>query len=388
MNKIYKLSALSFLVMCSFHANAYQVTDNLDLGGAIRGRLDYDPDRDIEKANLDTVFLTAKYKSDTWIGEIKYRWYGQTYPYQYTKKFGDINFAEYAWVGYNFGPDKQIQVGLNQLPFGLAPYFGSTFYETLGNVIGLEDVYQMGVKYQQTAGDWSFKGGYYVKPGFNGNGTSNGDTYSTVVANADSNFPNSSRNKERNTFVARVSKNVQLGDWKSEIGVSALTSTLENNDTDDKGRRNAYAVHYAGKNGPWGAQFQYARQQMSPRNSGTDDAVTFGGYDGTFNVASRGNLYVADLSYDIAGSYINNLISGVKVYGNYSMFQKSGNGYDDSQRFILGTSFNLSKLWVATEWLYGKNDPYIGGGNYTQSLAAGGLNQWENQLYVNFGYYF
>ena len=38
--------------------------------------------------------------------------------------------------------------------------------------------------------------------------------------------------------------------------------------------------------------------------------------------------------------------------------------------------------------LFGKNDPYIGGSSYTQSLGAGGTDQWENQLYVNIGYYF
>ena len=54
-------------------AMAYQVTDNLDLGGAVRARWDYDPDRGIQKFGLDTAFLSAKYNSDTWIGEAQYR---------------------------------------------------------------------------------------------------------------------------------------------------------------------------------------------------------------------------------------------------------------------------------------------------------------------------
>ena len=88
---------------------AVQVTDNLDLGGAIRARWDYDPDRDIQKFGLDTVFLSAKYNSDTWIGEAQYRFYGRSYPYQYTKNYGDIQFAKFAWVGYKFNPDQQVQ---------------------------------------------------------------------------------------------------------------------------------------------------------------------------------------------------------------------------------------------------------------------------------------
>ncbi|NWE50020.1 hypothetical protein [Pseudomonas gingeri] len=382
------LTLIPLLGTLAAPAFAVQVTDNLDLGGAIRARWDYDPDRDIQTFNFDTAFLTAKYNSDTWIAAAKYRFYGKYYPYKYTDRIGAVQFAETAWVGYKFNPDQQVQVGLNQVPFGLQPYFGSTFYETLGNVVGLEDVEQVGAKYIQQYGDWNIQAGYYLRPALQGRGTSNGETYSTVVSKADGYVADGSDNQEHNTVVLRVAKSLQLGDWKSEVGLSGLTSTLENRDTNEDGRRNAVAVHYIGKNGPWGVQLQAARQQMSPRNPGTNEVVTFGGYDGTFNVASRGNLYVADLSYDVDGKYLFDQISGIKLYANYSTFDKSNEDFKTSQRLILGTSFSVSKLWIATEWLIGKNDPYIGGSSYTQSLGAGGSNQLENQLYMNIGYYF
>ncbi len=385
-----RLSPTYLALFCTFAAPAMavQVTDNLDLGGAVRARWDYDPDRDIQKFNFDTAFLSAKYNSDTWIGAAKYRFYGRAYPYQYTNNVGDIAFAESAWVGYKFNPDQQIQVGLNQVPFGLQPYFGSTFFETLGNVIGLEDLEEVGTKYIQQMGDWNIQAGYYLRPAWQGKGTSNGRTYSSVVSEADSYVTDGSNNQERNTVALRAAKALDLGPWRSEVGISGLTSTLKNNDTGDNGRRNAMAVHYLGKNGPWGLQLQAARQQMSPRNPGTDELVTLGGYDGTFNVASRGNLYVADVSYDVAGKYLFDQVSGVKLYANYSAFDKSASDFKTSERMILGTSFSVNKLWIATEWLFGKNDPYIGGSSYTQSLGAGGTDQWENQVYMNVGYYF
>jgi hypothetical protein len=382
------LTPLALLSVLTTPAMAIQVTDNLDIGGAVRARWDYDPDRDIQTFNFDTAILSAKYNSDTWIGEAKYRFYGRAYPYKYTNNVGDVQFAELAWIGYKFNSDQQIQVGLNQLPFGLQPYFGSTFYQTLGSVMGLEDIEEVGAKYIQQSGDWNIQAGYYLRPAWQGKGTSNGETYSSVVSEADSYVTDGSNNQERNTVVLRLAKALDLGPWKSEVGISGLTSTLENRDTDNNGRRNAMAVHYIGKNGPWGLQLQAARQQMSPRNPGTDELVTFGSYDGTFNVASRGNLYVADVSYDVSGKYLFDQISGVKLYANYSAFDKSENDFKTSQRMIFGTSFSLNKLWIATEWLYGKNDPVIGGGSLTQSLGAGGNNQWENQLYMNIGYYF
>lgn len=382
------LTPLALLSVLTTPAMAIQVTDNLDIGGAVRARWDYDPDRDIQTFNFDTAILSTKYNSDTWIGEAKYRFYGRAYPYKYTNNVGEVQFAELAWIGYKFNSDQQIQVGLNQLPFGLQPYFGSTFYQTLGSVMGLEDIEEVGAKYIQQSGDWNIQAGYYLRPAWQGKGTSNGETYSSVVSEADSYVTDGSNNQERNTVILRLAKALDLGPWKSEVGISGLTSTLENRDTDNNGRRNAMAVHYIGKNGPWGLQLQAARQQMSPRNPGTDELVTFGSYDGTFNVASRGNLYVADVSYDVSGKYLFDQISGVKLYANYSAFDKSENDFKTSQRMIFGTSFSLNKLWIATEWLYGKNDPVIGGGSLTQSLGAGGNNQWENQLYMNIGYYF
>src|SRR5690606_31752282 len=123
---------------------------------------------------------------------------------------------------------------------------------------------------------------------------------------------------------------------------------------------------------------QAGRQQMSPRNPGSDEVVSFGGYDGTFNVASRGNLYVGDLSYSFPGTFVGGWVSGMKVYGNYSRFDKSASGFDASERFILGTSFSVRSFYIAVEWLNGRNDPYIGGSSYTDSLAQGGTDHWEN----------
>ncbi|MGE7990667.1 porin [Pseudomonas sp. NPDC089554] len=379
---------LPALLTLSATTQAVQVTDHLDVGGAIRARFDHDPDRDIDKAGLDAIMLRVNYDSDTWIGAARYRFYGKAYPYQYTDKVGDVQFAEYAWVGYKFDENRQLHVGLNKIPFGLQPFFGSTFYETLGNVIGLEDVEAVGAKYIQQSGDWNLQLGLYGRNAWPGRGTSNGSTYSSVVTKADDYVTDGSNNQERQIAVARLAYAFKLGGWQSEAGISGLTSRLENRDTNDDGRRNVVGVHYLGQNGPWGIQALAARQQMSPRNAGSDEHVTFGGYDGTYNVASRGNLYVGDLSYSVPGAFLGDWVSGVKLYGNYSRYDKSAAGFDASERFILGTSFSVRKFYIALEWLNGRNDPYIGGSSYTDSLAQGGTDHWENQLYMNIGYYF
>ncbi|MBL1308502.1 porin [Pseudomonas putida] len=386
--KLIGLALLPTLMLMNSPSYAVAVTDNLDIGGAIRARGDFDPDENISELSFDTLILTTTYTSERWIGAAKYRFYGGDYPFRgSTGKVGDISFPEYAWVGYKFDDAHQIQVGLNQIPFGLQHYFGSIFFETLGNVIGLEDVQDLGIKYIQQSGDWNLQAGYYISPADQGKGTSRGGrTWSPSVAAADVYVVDGSNNKERDIVAGRLVRNFKLGNWQSEIGGSIFTSSLENRDTNDNGRRNAVAVHYKGKNGPWGVQLQAARQEVNPQNPGTDKVVTFGALDGTFNVASKGDLYVADLSYDIAEKL--GWSTNIKVYGNYSLFDKDEDAFKDSQRFILGTSFSVGSTFIAVEWLNGKNDPYVGASSYTQSAGAGGTNQWENQLYTNIGYYF
>ncbi|MFJ4443422.1 hypothetical protein ACIPZ8_15185 [Pseudomonas sp. NPDC089422] len=366
---------------------AVPITENLDVGGAIRGRLDIDPDRDISKFDFDTLILRADYNSEQWIGSAQYRLYGNAYPYRYTDDIGDIAFFEHAWIGYKFSPAHQLQVGQTDIPFGLGGYFGNTFFETLGNVIGLEDTQDLGIKYVGKFDLWDFSAAYYPVSAQQGRGTSRGGrTYGTSVASADDYVAQGSDNEERDILVGRLARHYSAGEWQGEVGLSLLSSTLHNNDTNRDGQRLAAALHLKSQHGPLGFQTMAARQQMTPKNPEADTLVSFGGFDATFNVAAKGNLYVADVSYELAPHF--GWLSKVKIYGNYSLFDKDQKHFKDSQRAILGTSFNLGPVWVAMEWLHGRNDPYIGGSDFTQSLAAGGSNRWENQIYGNIGYYF
>lgn len=376
------------LFVSSTSALAVKVSDNWDLGGAVRIRADDESRRDVHKVGLDTVMLSARYTSDTWIGAARYRFYGAEYPYQYVPHFGDIRFMEYAWIGYRFDPQHQVQFGLNQVPFGLQPLYSSTFWETLGNVVGMEDVYMLGGKYVQDEGDWNVQVGYYTRQAWPGHGTSRGSTYSVVVTPADPGVLGGTRNTERDLVVGRVARKTRMGDWQGEAGLSLLSSALYNYDTQRYGRRNAYAVHYAARKNGWGTKLQYARQQMAPKNPNGEQTITVGGYDGTFNLATRGNFYAGDLSYTFADRYLGGWIKDLTFYGSYSMYEKSNPAFRNSQRFILGTSFSLKPVSIYLEWLNGRNDPYIGGSSYTESLAAGGINRWRNKFYLNIGYYF
>lgn len=127
-------------------------------GGAIRARYDWRFDdasrggvrKARENFDFDTLALKATYDSDTIFGSAQYRFYGGSSIYGprngYRGNPGEVHFPMWAYVGYKFTPEDSLTFGLNQSPFGLTPYFGTSFLETLGFTMGLEEVYNFGVK--------------------------------------------------------------------------------------------------------------------------------------------------------------------------------------------------------------------------------------------------
>ncbi|WP_068639345.1 hypothetical protein [Thauera butanivorans] len=360
------------------------------IGGALRARYDYsfDYEDDISKLSFDTFRITLNYDSPTFYGSAQYRFYGSAYPYGYTSRIGRINFPEWAWVGYKLGDDTRVVAGINQIPFGVLPYVSSTFYQTMVNAIGLEDVHNLGIRLQHTAGPLDVQLGFYPTDGGNWSGTSrDANRYSVNVVRADDSVTGGSSNDERNMMVGRLAYTLQHGEEaNSELGISALHSTLHNYDTGRDGRRKAYALHYGGSHGALRVLAEAGRQKMTPRNPSAtgNDTITFGAYDGSFNVAAKGNFYSGEVSYALPGSY--GPVSGITPYLNYSVFTKDKSGFKDSQRVIAGAHFSAGPLYIYTEMRWGRNDPYTG--DYTNGAAAGGDDRWKKVFYANIGYYF
>lgn len=360
------------------------------IGGAVRTRYDYVKNNQqdaISYFGIDTARLEADYTSSSWFGSMQYRFYGRFYPYQYENNFGRINFPVFAWAGYKFTPEHSLVAGINMIPFGL-PYDSSAFYQTLVNVGGLEDVHNLGIKYQYKQDNVYVDLGFYPRDGGNWSGTTEDSARYTVnVVKTGNELDNGTNNRERNQWVGRLGYVFHHAEkMRSEFGVSALYSSLRNSDTHQSGRRRAYALHYAGQYDAFGVMAQYARQNMSPRNpNGTsNDHVSFGAFDGAFNVAAKGDLYSLELNYTVPWS--NEWIKDIKPYLSYSAFDKDVSTFKTSQRVIAGVQFANGPIFTYLEMRWGRNDPYTG--DFTDGLAAGGSDAWNRAIHANIGYYF
>ena len=362
----------------------------LKLGGAIRARYDYTFDyaENISKLSFDTFRFDLNYDSPTLFGSAQYRFYGGAFPYDYTRQVGRINFPVFAWLGYKLDSSNRIVAGLNQIPFGLLPYTTAAFFESMVNAIGLEDVHNFGARYMHQAGPLDLQLGFYPIDGGSWAGKSRDAARYTVNAvHADESLAGGSNNRERNMLVARLAYAIQQTERaRSEVGISGLYSTLRNADTDHNGHRSAYAVHYAGRFAALGVRAEAGRQTMSLRNPPAvgNSTITFGAYDGSYNVAAKGNFLSAELSYELPGTL--GPISKVTPYVNYSTFLKDRSDFRDSQRLIAGAHFNAGPLFIQAEMRFGRNDPMTG--DYSNGAAAGGDNSLKRVFYVNIGYYF
>ncbi|OTG84211.1 hypothetical protein B9T31_13750 [Acinetobacter sp. ANC 4558] len=384
------LLTLSYAICQSSYANETEEkpqveSRRIDFGGAIRMRFDYDADRDIRKLGFDTAIANLDFYYDQLSGHAEYRILGGAYPYDYTDKIGDIHFAKKAYLAYRFNEQQSVQVGLNQVPIGFQPYYTSTVIESLGYIAGVEDLYRVGVKYDYKVENHQVLFGYYVANAWKGKGTGQGAYYSNQIIPADPSLEHGTDYKEKDAVAFQYNYTQQHDAWTSNYGISGYYSKLKSKAVDEKNaHREVYGLHYSIDGNRLGIKLITLFNHLTT----PADQTTFGSYDGTFNVANKGVLYSADVNYKIPQFNVKD-IDNFNIYAHYSRYDKSKKDFLDSEQVVLGSAFTYKKnFYIAAEWLFGKNNPYIGSSSYAQSLAAGGTNRWENQVNINIGYYF
>lgn len=381
---IWSVSNLSFAEENMVTSAETTQQNYVKFGGAVRLRFDYDHNQDIRKLGLDTIILNGEFKWNQFSGQYEHRILGGSYPYQYVNNIGDINFVKKAYVQYDFNKNSNIQVGVNQVPIGLQPYYTSSFIESLGYVAGLEDLYRTGFKYTYQRQKDQFLVGYYFANPWKGKGTSNGAYYSNVIVSADPSLENGTDFKEKNAIALQWNRNDTLKGFETNYGLSLYYSKLDSKQQKDADR-SVIGPHIMLNKDLYNLKFQALYQNIKTGND--DQSITVGAYDGTMNMAAKGVLYSLDLTRKVPMLDIKG-IEGSSIYLNYNLFDKDDRSFKDTQRIVLGHSFSFGKgFFMATEFLFGKNDPYVGD-SFSQSFAGGGENKWKNKININLGYYF
>ncbi|MFO7188317.1 MAG: hypothetical protein DIU74_001385 [Pseudomonadota bacterium] len=356
-------------VRFNYHQNDYTA----GYGG--RGKLDF-----------DTARINVDYRDGAFVASAEYRYYRSRAAKdgRFVQRFGgdseDTHFLRHAWLGWRAGGD-EFQAGLNKMPFGALPFASHSYFFQLPYYAGLEDAYNLGLKYEASRGDWRAHLAFYLRPGPDGHGQSKDSaryTYNVVETDA-------SGNRERNTAVARLARVVRHGAQAStEIGLSVLAGEVPDRLSDKTGRRWAAALHAQGNYGRWGLKLEAIRYRYRLK-SAEDKVVTMGAYDAPYEVAAAGTFLVAGLSYRLPVN--RGPLETVTLYFDWSMLHKDTGRFPHSRQNLIGAAWTLGNWLVYTDLGFGKHHPFLGP-DYGTALGRGGNDEWHRRFNINIGFYF
>lgn len=340
----------------------------VDIGGALRFNAffrDFAKGSDTKRgeSGLDLFRLGVEGEYRNLLVSAEYRWY----PYMDTLHHG--------WVGYAFDGGDQVQVGVHKVPFGILPYASHNYWFGIPYYLGLADDYDLGVKYLRERGPWNAQLAFYKSE-------EQGDPTSLDRYGFDLVRVGGQQNEETNRINVRLARTFGDAGCSHEVGLSGQRGQLYNAVIDDNGRTWAAAAHLDSRCGRWNLQLQAARYDYDPElpPGVSGDTVRLGAFAGSYDIASRGELYVANLAYnfDVPWPWLDQ----ITCYNDYSRLEKPG-GAEPSQLNTTGCAVGAGSLFTYLDLIQAYNMPYFEDG----SLADGGNDEWQTRLNLNVGYY-
>ncbi|MEN8336428.1 hypothetical protein ABFO74_00350 [Acinetobacter baumannii] len=376
-------------ILVALHANAELKIGSkdgeygeLDISGIIRAKYqhkDFRVSTQNNRIEFDVAILNINYDSQKWFGRMEYRCYQ-------TDKFCDFSIPVDGYMGYKLNNQDNLTLGLQPLPFGPGQFWDNSFYESINSTLGLQDIHNVGLKYHfELLPETRIDLAYFVTDGGNyyGNSHDSSRYSSNVVTSSD---PLKTNLNEKNMWVARIDQDLKFlstDDLKVSVGGSYWYSDIENKKTSTDGNRNTWAVFNRINYKNLNVVLTGGRQSISNEDTLSPASSTFGSFDSEYDIANKGYFYTVDTSYTFK-----NVKDSLNVtpYVVFSGFNKKEQGFDDSQRNIVGVAWDYKNVSLYTEYLMSKNDPFVGGTG--SSLAAGDDGKWNKLLNVMLVYNF
>ena len=353
--------------------------------GAIRGNyqyLDYIPSRK-GVLEFDTLIGKFAYDDGAAIGSGQIRYYRYSHRQTGGTDSGEMVFLQHLWLGYRFNDQSELHVGLSSQPFGLYPYAGNNLSESMAYWVGYEDTQSLGIKYSRKDGELDTQLAIYPGDGGYGWASVSGGNF-LEKESARYSFHAVNGNRESNTVIARVAYGIQHGkEGKSEIGFSYLNGRIDST-VNQAGNRDAMAVHYAGSFGKLGVRLQ--AMQYDYRLNGSPTTLSIGSYGYSNKLATKGSIYIANVSYALDGSI--GPFSGFTVYNDCSVLNKSAAGFVDSSQNVTGVSADAGKWRAYADYMRGKNSTFMSPVAYNGLGAGVAANNTGKRININVGYYF
>ncbi|MDR8525548.1 MULTISPECIES: hypothetical protein [Shewanella] len=361
--------AVASILLPVFTAPA--IADDLKIGGSVRANYSYIDYSDESKDNAgDFDFNLVSIKvSDKW-NDI-----GVAAEYRFMKGY---DYLKYGYGYWEASDDLVVNLGAISKPFGNKNYASHNWWYSLNYYLGFEDDYGVGASVNYSKGA-SLTEVAFIKGAVYG-GTDHRD-FAGTVAQGEINGTQYN-NEEKNTLAARQSYTIADGDFTAVLGASVEYGQLYNTVAGENGDTLNYAAHIDLNYDGWGFQAQYLAFDYDQYDDGQIDPnkIGMGMLDGFFEVASKGNIYTANLSKKFNTSW-----GSYTLYNDFSMVQPDVEEFDDSLLNTTGVSISYGPLFVYVDYYMAKNVVWLGG----NSLGLTQENDdWDQRFNINLAYYF
>lgn len=383
--------------------------DFLRIGGALRFNYIY-THYEGETFPLGTA-LRNDFTMDTWRLNVEGQNKGimLSFEYRFYPTF-NAHFIQHGWLGYNFTDKDQLQVGVTQVPFGNLKYASHSWWFQTPYYVGLEDDYDMGLKWHRQMSDWDFHLAYFLL--YEPRGTSEPSfgplsaarySYDVVPVSGESNL-------ERNQFNLRAVRHID----NTSVGISLQRTEIFNLETENSGNQFAGALHLEGTYNRWNLNTEYIYYNYYNVEDDLGEQLKFvqmGAYGfGTYDVAAEASMYVVGLSYSIPLEW--GPVSNITLYNDYTYTQKHNsieiNGiqfdFQQTQQNVLGALITAGSVYTYVDLAMGQNHPWLTDNFGGSNLGIGNSEDfneplsdtnppdespdWNTRFNINIGYYF
>ncbi len=384
------VTAIGLVAPCS------AAEDGFTFGGAVRFNLFA---KDFEDA-LSYSDVQATF--DTWRLNVRGRKNGfkLDFEYRFYPTFG-THFIHHGWFGYDISDKSSLELGVTQVPFGDLTYASHSWWFSTAYYVGLEDDYDMGLKYVYDTDAFDMALAYFYMPEPSGPaptaveewpsyGIGGSGRYSYDIIPADG-----ASISERHQINARVAYLFGEQDGNNaEVGLSGQFGTLYNSaldgDAADKhGVHTAAAAHVDANVGNFNAKAHaiYFNHLVDNDDGEQAKLVNMGAYgSGTYQVAAEALMFTAGFAYTIPVN--KKLLSSIQFYDDFTYTYKTNTDFEPTMQNTLGMLLATGPIYTYVDIASGVNHPWL-----TNSFGTGlgeGVEDagWNTRLNVNIGYYF
>ncbi|HEX7382433.1 MAG TPA: hypothetical protein VF265_09810 [Nevskiaceae bacterium] len=326
--------------------------------------------------DFDTFRLDLDGKVHGIILSTQWRWYSY------------MQTLQHGWIGYDFTPKNQFQLGLTRIPFGNQPFNSHNFFFSSDYYVGLEDTYAMGGLYVHSGDAWNVQAGFFKNDAATAaSGLNKG--YSYVVLGErepgqgiNAGVAGGAAARAINSGALRVARTFHPeADLSVEVGGSALYGMLGRGGASGNrnvGRYGAYAVHTNIDYRRW--NFQAEAVHYAYRMDGHPTRMVVGAYAFYDTIPARANIFTLNGPYKLPVDW--GPIDSLTFYNDNSLMVNKSGGLGNTFMIVTGMAISAGDLYTYFDFVNAHNQPFIGGS------MGGHEHGVDNRLNINFGYYF